>query len=102
MSIYVDIYNVKIQMAEELVEYEKVKNQDQIKALADFLEYLFLIKDEKLESKYKEYKRERGSAIKMTVDQIREKYYTQKGIEKGEYKKAREAARNLLELGVNV
>ena len=90
----IDIYNAKIQLAEELLEYDKVKNEEQIKALADFLEYLFLIKDEELENKYEEYKRERGGAIKMTVDQIREKYYKQKG----EEKKTIEIARNLLDI----
>ncbi len=78
-----DIYKAKIQLAEELVEYDKVKNEEQIKALADFLEYLFLIKDKELEKKFEEYKRERGGAVRMTVDQIRQKYYEQKGKEVG-------------------
>ncbi|HBJ2621197.1 TPA: hypothetical protein LA827_000907 [Clostridium botulinum] len=78
-----EIYKAKIQLAEELVEYDKVKNEEQIKALADFLEYLFLIKDKELEKKFEEYKRERGGAVKMTVDQIRQKYYEQKGKEEG-------------------
>ena len=86
-----------------------MKNEEQVKALADFLEYLFLIKDEELENKYEEYKRERGGAIKMTVDQIREKYYTQKGKEEGrkegrkegEHKKAVESAMNFLKLGLS-
>ncbi|NFF24600.1 hypothetical protein FDB15_16520 [Clostridium botulinum] len=78
-----DIYKAKIQLAEELVEYDKVKNEEQIKALADFLEYLFLIKDKNLEKKFEEYKRERGGAVRMTVDQIRQKYYEQKGKEVG-------------------
>ena len=110
----IDIYNAKIQLAEELSEYDKVKDEEQVKALADFLEYLFLIQDEELESKYEEYKRERGGAIKMTVEQIREKYYTQKGEEKGrkegikegrkegikegEGNKTIEIARNLLDI----
>ena len=38
-----DICEVKIKLAEELLGYDKVKNSDQIKALVDFLEYLFLI-----------------------------------------------------------
>ena len=86
-----------------------MKNEEQIKALADFLEYLFFIKDEELEHKYEEYKRERGGAIKMTVDQIREKYYTLKakeegkieGIQEGEYNKAIESAKNFLKLGIS-
>lgn len=105
----IDIYNAKIQLAEELIEYDKVQNEEQIKALADFLEYLFLIQDNELENKYKEYRRERGGAIKMTVDQIREKYYTQKGKEEGrkegrkegEHKKAVESAMNFLKLGLS-
>ena len=65
--------------------------------MADFLEYLFLIQDEDLENKYEEYKRERGGAIKMTVDQIREKYYTIKAKEEGKI----ESAKNFLLLGVS-
>ena len=98
----IDIYNARIQLAEELLEYDKVKNEEQIKALADFLEYLFLIQDEELENKYEEYKKERGGAIKMTVDQIRKKYYTQKGeeigVKKGEKNKTIEIAINLLDI----
>lgn len=105
----IDIYNAKIQLAEELSEYDKVKNEEQVKALADFLEYLFLIQDKELENKYEEYKKERGGAIKMTVDQIREKYYTQKGKEEGRkegrkegaHNKAVESAMNFLKLGVS-
>ena len=108
------IYNAKIQLAEELIEYDKIKNQEQVKALADFLEYLFLIQDEELDNKYKEYKRERGGAIKMTVDQIREKYYTLKGKEEGRQegiKEGRQEGReeekiknaiNFLNLGISV
>ena len=87
-SADIDIYNAKIELAEELIEYDKVKNQEQVKALADFLEYLFLIHDENLDNKFKEYKKERGGAIKMTVDQIREKYYTLKGREEEKIKSA--------------
>ena len=109
----IDIYNAKIQLAEELLEYDKVKNEEQVKALADFLEYLFLIKDEELENKYEEYKRERGGAVRMTVDQIRQKYYEQKGIEKGieqgreegrqegDNLRALKDAENFLKLGVS-
>ena len=105
----IEIYNAKIKLAEELLEYDKVKNEEQIKALADFLEYLFLIKDEELESKYEEYKRERGGAIKMTVDQIREKYYTLKGKEEGKIEGIKEGiekekienAINFLKLGIS-
>lgn len=105
----IDIYNAKIQLAEELLEYDKVKNEEQIKALADFLEYLFLIQDKELENKYEEYKKERGGAIKMTVDQIRQKYYEQKGIEQGREQGRQEGdnlralkdAENFLKLGVS-
>ncbi len=97
-----DIYKAKIQLAEELVEYDKVKNEEQIKALADFLEYLFLIKDKNLEKKFEEYKRERGGAARMTVDQIRQKYYEQKGkevgIQEGMKKEKIKIARNLLDV----
>ncbi len=93
-----DIYKAKIQLAEELVEYDKVKNEEQIKALADFLEYLFLIKDKNLEKKFEEYKRERGGAARMTVDQIRQKYYEQKGKEEGIKQGKLEIAKNLLDI----
>ncbi len=93
-----DIYKAKIQLAEELVEYNKVKNEEQIKALADFLEYLFLIEDRELKQKFEEYKRERGGAVRMTVDQIRQKYYEQKGEEKGIEKGKIEIAKNLLDV----
>ena len=36
-----EIYNAKIELAKELKNYDKVKNNEQIKALVDFLEYLF-------------------------------------------------------------
>lgn len=106
----IDIYNLKIQLAKELLEYDKVKNQEQIKALADFLEYLFLIQDKELENKYEEYKREQGGAIKMTVDQIREKYYTLKGKEEGKkegiiegkVEEKIENAKNFLKLGISI
>ena len=44
---------------------------------------MFLIKDKELEQKFEEYKREKGGAVRMTVDQIRQKYYEQKGKEEG-------------------
>lgn len=66
-----NIYETKIKLAEELVNYNKVKNNEQIKALVDFLEYLFLIQDQELENKYQNYKKEVGGALKMTVDQVR-------------------------------
>ena len=78
-----DIFNAKINLAEELKDYDKVKNNEQIKALVDFLEYLFLINDEELDEKYNEYKRISGGVYKMTIEEIRKKYYTQKGREEG-------------------
>jgi hypothetical protein len=78
-----DIYEAKIRLAEELVSYDKVKNNEQIKALVDFLEYLFLIQDRELEQKYENYKKEKGGALKMTVDKVRELYYKQQGREEG-------------------
>ena len=46
-----DIYEAKIKLAEELKSYDKVKNNEQVKALVDFLEYLFLIQNSELEKK---------------------------------------------------
>jgi len=54
-----DIYEAKIKLAEELKSYDKVKNNDQIKALVDFLEYLFLIQNSELEKRYAPIKRVR-------------------------------------------
>ncbi|OAA84806.1 Rpn family recombination-promoting nuclease/putative transposase [Clostridium ljungdahlii] len=78
-----EIYRAKIKLAEELREYEKVKNNEQIKALVDFLEYLFLIEDPELEKKYEEYKKEIGGAFKMSIDEIRRLHYKQEGREEG-------------------
>ncbi|QXE18572.1 Rpn family recombination-promoting nuclease/putative transposase [Clostridium sp. 001] len=78
-----EIYRAKIKLAEELREYEKVKNNEQIKALVDFLEYLFLIEDPELEKKYEEYKKEIGGAFKMSIDEIRKLHYKQEGREEG-------------------
>ena len=74
-----DIFKAKIKLAEELVSYDKVKNNEQIKALVDFLEYLFLIQDKELEKKFENYRKEKGGALKMTVDKVRELYYKQEG-----------------------
>ena len=90
-----DILKAKIKLAEELYDYDKVKNEEQIKALVWFLEYLFLIQDEEYEKKFEEFKNEKGGVINMTVDQIREKYCE----EKGERKKAIEIAKEMLKDG---
>jgi hypothetical protein len=76
-----EIYNAKIKLAEELKAYNKVKNEEQIKALVDFLEYLFLIEDKELENKYKEYKRAIGGVFKLSIDEIRRLHYRQEGKE---------------------
>ncbi|MBU3138149.1 Rpn family recombination-promoting nuclease/putative transposase [Clostridium gasigenes] len=78
-----DIYIAKVKLAEELAYYDKVKDNEQIKALVDFLEYLFLIQDPKLEKKYEEYKREKGGALKMTIEEIRKVHYKREGKEEG-------------------
>lgn len=97
------ILDAKIALAEELSSYSKVKNNEQIKALVDFLEYLFLIQDPQIEQQYKLYKQEKGGALRMTIDQIRELYYEQKGLEKGlqegEKNKAIEVAKEMLKDG---
>lgn len=79
----IDIFNSKIELAEELRLYDKVKNEEQVKALVDFLEYLFLIKDKFLEEKFEDYKKSKGGVYKMTVEEVRRLYYEGKGIEKG-------------------
>ena len=53
-----NIIKSKIKLAEELKKYDKVKNTDQIKALVDFLEYLFLIQNPELEKKYENTKKQ--------------------------------------------
>ena len=87
-----EVYNAKIKLANELSGYDKVKNNDQIKALVYFLEYLFLIQDEELERRYKEFK---GGKIKMTVDEVRDMYNIQKGKEEG----IKEGERKGIEVG---
>ncbi|MCB2312100.1 Rpn family recombination-promoting nuclease/putative transposase [Clostridium tagluense] len=79
----IEIYNAKIELARELKNYNKVKNNEQIKALVDFLEYLFLLEDPELESEYEKFKKSQGGAFKLTIDEIRKIHYTQEGIEEG-------------------
>ena len=78
-----DIYEAKIKLSDELSTYNKVKNNDQIKALVDFLGYLFLTKDPTFEKRYEEYKNLRGGAFKMTIDEIRKLHYKEEGREEG-------------------
>ena len=56
------------------INYDKVKTIDQRKALTYFLEYLFLIQDDNLSEKFREIKDSTGGVIKMSIDEIREKY----------------------------
>ena len=95
-----DIFNAKIKLASELKNYDKVKTEEQIKALVDFLEYLFLIENPELERKYEEYKKSNGGAFKMSIDEIRKLHYKEEGKEEGqkigENKKAIEIAKEML------
>jgi putative YhgA-like transposase len=68
------IYEAKVKLANELYCYDKVKNEEQNKALVYLLEYLFLIEDPELENKYNEFRKSVGGVLKMTVDEIREKH----------------------------
>ncbi|HEY5588191.1 MAG TPA: hypothetical protein VIK86_04445 [Candidatus Paceibacterota bacterium] len=76
-----NIYEAKIRLAKELPSFDKVKNNDQIKALVDFLEYLFLIQNPEFEKKYEEYKKENGGVLKLSIDEIRKLHYTEEGRE---------------------
>ncbi|MBU3178416.1 Rpn family recombination-promoting nuclease/putative transposase [Clostridium estertheticum] len=78
-----DICDAKIKLAKELSNYDKVKNNEQIKSLVDFLEYLFLIEDPKLEKIYEEYKKKNGGAFKLSIDEIRKLHYEEVGREQG-------------------
>ncbi len=75
--------NAKIKLASELINYDKVKNNDQIKALIDFLEYLFLIESPELQKKYEAYKNTNGGVLKMSIDEIRKLHYKEEGREEG-------------------
>lgn len=90
------IYEAKVRLAKELSAYDKVKNEEQKKALVYLLEYLFLIEDPKLEKEYDEFKQSMGGVLKMTIDEIREKHLVLKGKEEGEKKKALEIASEML------
>ncbi|MBU3135574.1 Rpn family recombination-promoting nuclease/putative transposase [Clostridium gasigenes] len=74
-----EIFLAKVELFNELINYNKVKTIDQRKALTYFLEYLFLIQDDNLSEKFKEIKDNTGGVIKMSIDEIREKYLEEKG-----------------------
>jgi predicted transposase/invertase (TIGR01784 family) len=76
-----EIFLAKVELFNELVNYNKVKTMDQRKALTYFLEYLFLIQDDSLSEKFKEIKDSAGGVIKMSIDEIREKYLKEEGVE---------------------
>lgn len=78
-----EIFLAKVELFNELVNYNKVKTIDQRKALTYFLEYLFLIQDDNLSEKFREIKDSTGGVIKMSIDEIREKYLEEKGKEEG-------------------
>lgn len=89
-----EIYEAKICLATDLQGYDKVKNMEQNRALVYLLEYLFLIEDPLMKSKYNEFKRSIGGAFEMTVNEIREKHL----VLKGKDEKALEIAKNLLDI----
>jgi len=91
-----DIYEAKIKLSDELSTYNKVKNNDQIKALVDFLGYLFLTEDIAFEKKYEEYKRERGGAFKLSIDEIRRLHYKEEGREEGREEGKEEGIKQLI------
>lgn len=74
-----DVFLAKIELFNELINYDKVKTLDQRKALTYFLEYLFLIQDESLSDKFKKVRENSGGLIKMSIDEIREIYLKEEG-----------------------
>ena len=91
-----EIFLAKLELFNELVNYDKVKTMDQRKALTYFLEYLFLIQDDDLSEKFKEIKESAGGILKMSIDEIREKYLEEKGIEKGKMEERLDLAKEML------
>lgn len=91
-----EIFLAKVELFNELVNYNKVKTIDQRKALTYFLEYLFLIQNDSLSEKFKEIKENMGGVMKMSIDEIREKYLEEKGKEEGIEEKAIDVAREML------
>lgn len=78
-----EIFIAKVELFNELVNYKKVRTMGQRKALTYFLEYLFLIQDSELSKEFKEVKDRIGGGAEMSIDEIREIYLEEKGIEKG-------------------
>ncbi|MGL5068512.1 MAG: hypothetical protein ACRC6T_11960, partial [Sarcina sp.] len=78
-----EIFIAKVELFNELVKYKKVRTMEQRKALTYFLEYLFLIQDKELSKEFKEVKDRIGGGAEMSIDEIREIYLEEKGIEKG-------------------
>ncbi len=97
-----EIFDTKIKLAEELKRYDKVKTNDQIKALVDFLEYLFLIGDNKLEKRFEEYKSKNGGVFKMTIEEIRKIHYKQEGKREGREEEKKQIAKKLLLKGTDI
>lgn len=93
-----EIFLAKVELFNELVNFDKVKTIDQRKALTYFLEYLFLIQDKKLSEKFKEIKNNTKGVAPMTIDEIREKYLKKEGREEGIERGKIEAAISLLDL----
>ena len=67
---------------------DKVK----VRCLVDFLEYLFLFKDDELNKEFKVFKRNLEGVSKMSVDDIIKDHY----VEEGEKKKSIEMAKEML------
>jgi hypothetical protein len=67
---------------------DKVK----VRCLVDFLEYLFLFKDDELNKEFKVFKRSLEGVSKMSVDDIIKDHY----VEEGEKKKAIDMAKEML------
>ena len=78
-----DIFEAKLELAKRLNDNAKVKTDEQIKALMEFLEYLFLINNKELDNKFKEYKNSLGGVKSMTVEEIVKTRCEEKGVEKG-------------------
>ncbi|HAX72437.1 MAG TPA: hypothetical protein DCY20_02805 [Firmicutes bacterium] len=92
-----EIFLAKVELFNELVNYNKVKTMEQRKALTYFLEYLFLIQDDNLAEKFKELKDYTGGTIIMSIDEIREKYLKEEGRLEGKTEGIIQIAKVMLE-----